>query len=283
MHFVHRAIKFARKTPREQAASLRYRLVDRGWIVPHEGNDRTTYVVGLFGTGRWYVNSLIVQNLLERARNFRDDLRFHSGPTSMIYSGHAAMKYHARGQALPDVTGRILEAVGLRAADLIFVVRHPLDALVTNWVWFRTFDRYRKKIDSVSDVYDSTADLCDDLEKNFPEFQAFAEGERDVYVGLGGPRCLSLHEFVEESELFMRSEALSLRLEDFMADAHKGFSKIIEVMSAKVDSHRLRLDPPRTKPYRYMAVRDKVPLFEKYIERLNGDTKMRIERIGYSL
>jgi hypothetical protein len=50
----------------------------------------------------------------------------------MIYSGHATMRHVSRAQELPEVMGRILEAVGSGFANLTFVYRHPLDSLLTN-------------------------------------------------------------------------------------------------------------------------------------------------------
>ena len=59
----------------------------------------------------------------------------------MIYSGHATMRHVSRGQMPPAVMSHILEAVRSGFADLIFVYRHPLDSLLTNWVWWRTYHR----------------------------------------------------------------------------------------------------------------------------------------------
>ena len=59
----------------------------------------------------------------------------------MIYSGHATMRYRFATQESPEVMSRILEAVRSGFADLIFVYRHPLDSLLTNWVWWRTYIR----------------------------------------------------------------------------------------------------------------------------------------------
>ena len=56
----------------------------------------------------------------------------------MIYSGHVTMRHVSRLQYPPEVTSQILEAVNSGFADLIFVYRHPLDSLLTNWVWWRT-------------------------------------------------------------------------------------------------------------------------------------------------
>ncbi len=292
MQLLQEIVRLARKPCREQLARVQRHLVDRrvnwGWNVPHLGNDRTAYVIGLSGTGRVYVNELILQNIGERAKYFREDLRFYPGPTSMIYSGHATMKYVSRAQMIPPVTSRILEAVRSGFADLIFVYRHPLDSLLTNWTWWGPVSRGVVKFPStlsfISKAYKTTDDLCADLEQNFCEFKAFAEGDPDFFAAVGGgPRFLSFPEFVEETELFLQSATLTLRLEDFMIDPLKEFSKIVEVMSVDLDLSRLRLAPPKTKPYRYLAVKEKVPQFRIFINELDAETKRRIEKIGYNV
>ena len=201
----------------------------------------------------------------------------------MIYSGHATIKYVSRDQELPAVTSRILEAVRSGFADLIFVYRHPLDSLLTNWIWWRTYLRDNTQIEGISQVYKNTDDLCADLEQNFLEFKAFAEGDPDFFAAVPGPRFLSFPEFVEETELYLQSATLTLRLEDFMIDPLKEFSKIVEVMSVDLDLSRLRVAPPRTKPYGYLAVKEKVPRFRDFINELDAETKRRIEKIGYML
>jgi hypothetical protein len=287
MPVLQRLIRFAQKSPREQwqvaRTHVRYHLVERGWKVPHQGNDRTAYVIGLLGTGRSYVTDLILQNIGERAEYYKGYIRFHPGPTSMIYTGHATMRRVSRGQALPVVTSRILEAVRSGFADLIFVYRHPLDSLLTNWVWWRILNRENRLISGISQVYKTTDDLCADLEQNFSEFKAFAEGDPSFWAAVVGRRFLTFPEFVEETELYLQSSTLSLRLEDFAIDPLKEFSRIAEVMSVGLDLSRLRIAPPRTKPYGYLAVKEKVPRFKDFINGLNAETKRRIEKFGYGL
>ena len=287
MQVLQKFISFARKFPREQLqaarAIVRNDLVEGDSKVPCLGNDRTAYVIGLFGTGRRYVNVLMEQNMGVRAKYVRDEIRLHPGPTSMIYSGHATMKHVSRAQALPAVTSRILDSVRSGFADLIFVYRHPLDSLLTNWIWWRTYISDNKTVPGISHVYKNRDDLCSDLEQDFLEFKNFAEGDPDFFVALPGPRFLSFPEFVEETELFLQSATLSLRLEDFMIDPFKEFSKIVEVMSVDLDLSRLRLAAPAAKPYGYLAVKEKVPRFRDFINGLNGDTKRRIENIGYNV
>jgi hypothetical protein len=234
-------------------------------------------------------------NIGKRAKYFRDEIRFHPGPTSMIFSGHATIRHVSRAQALPVVTSRIFEAVRSGFADLIFVYRHPLDTLLTNWIWWRTYIRDNIQIGGISDVYKNTDDLCADLEQNFSEFKAFAEGDPEFFAAVPGPRFLSFPELIEETELYLQAATLTLRLEDFMIDPLKEFSKIIEVMSVDLDLSRLcvapprtkaygyRVAPPRTKPYGYLAVAEKVPRFRNYINGLDAEIVRRIEKIGYNV
>jgi hypothetical protein len=279
---VQKLIRFARKSPREQFARVRKQLVEWGWYVPHLGNDRTAYVIGLHGTGRLYVNGLLLQNIGARAEYLIDELRFHPGPTSMIYSGHATMRYISRGQGLPAVTSRILEAARSGFADVIFVYRHPLDSLLTNWIYFSR-GKTKKFPFYISEAYKNADDLCADLEQNFGEFKALAAGDPDFFAAEGGPPFLSFQEFVEETELFLQSATLTLRFEDFMIDPLKEFSKIVEVMSVDLELSRLRVAHPTSKPYRHLAVKEKVPRFRNFIDELDAATKGRIENLGYDV
>jgi hypothetical protein len=245
--------------------------------------DRTAYVIGLFGTGRRYINELLLENIGERAKYFRDGIRLHPGPTPMIYSGHVTAKYPSRAQEVPAVMRAILESVQSGFADLIFVYRHPLDSLLTNWAWWRSYIGENRTISGISEVYQNTDDLCADLKANFLEFKSFAEGDSDFFAATPGPRFLSFREFVEETELQFQSNALALKLEDFMIDPRKEFSKILAVMSVDLDLDRLAVAPPRTKPYGHLAVRAQVPEFRLFMDGLDAETKRRIEKIGYKV
>jgi hypothetical protein len=285
MQVLQKTFRFARKPLRDQLKGIRWHLegTDWYWKVHSPGNDRTTYVIGLFGTGRWYINQLMLQNIGRRAKNVSYDLRFHRGPTSLIYIGHATIRYVSSFQALPAITDRIFQAVRSRFADVIFIYRHPLDSLLTNWVWWRTYLRYNIMVSGLSEVYKNTDELCVDLEQNFTEFKAFAEGDPDFFAAKPGSRYLSFPEFLEETELYLGRDTLALRLEDFMIDPLKEFSKITRVMSLDLDSSRLRVPPPRAKANGYLTVKEKVPRFRNFINELDNETKRRIEKIGYNV
>ncbi len=275
----------AHKTPRDHVQRVRSYLADADWYwrVRNPGTDRTTYIIGLFGTGRFYLNALILQHVGARAKYFRHAIRIRSGPTSMIYSGHATISHVSRAQVLPAVTSRILQAVRARTADLIFIYRHPLDSLITNWVWWRTYMRDRRMISSISQVYSGTNDLCADLDRHFSDFKAFVDADPAFFASLPGTPFLSFSEFVEETALFCQSATLAVRLEDFAVDPVNEFAKVVDVMSADVDVSRLQLAPPRAKPYAHLAVKAMVPRFRDFIAGLPAEAKRQIEGMGYTI
>jgi hypothetical protein len=284
---LQRLIRFTRKSPSEQSqviqAKLRRYLVDSGWKTPRLANDRTAYIMGLMGTGRSYLLGLIQQNIGARAEYIREYMRFHPCPTSMIYSAHATIRHASRGQALPSVSARMLESVRDRFAHLIFIYRHPLDSLLTNWVWWQIMTRDKAMVSGISEVYKNTGDFCAHLDRNFVEFESFAESTDLFWTGIWGWRFLPFQQFVEETELYLQSATLSLRLEDFMADPLKEFSKIADVMSASLDLSRLHVAAPRTKPYGFLTAKENVPRFRDFIEAVDPQTKRRIEKMGYEL
>jgi hypothetical protein len=264
-------------------ASMRQRRRASGQALERPAPPRTTYVVGLFGTGRTYLSEALRRNIGRRSIYLKDGIRCQPGPTSMIYTGHCTMKYPSRNQSSPAVTSEILESVRARDADLIFLYRHPLDSLLTNWVWWRTYLRYHTIVNGISQVYSNKDDLCADLLQNFLEFKAFCAGDPAFFASSSGTRFLSFTEFVEESELFLDAATLTLRLEDFMGDPVKEFLKIGAVMSVELDASRLRIAPPKSQPYGYRTVMQKVPPFRQFIEDLDGPTRARIQRLGYGI
>jgi hypothetical protein len=275
--FVPKAVRWRLRRAYEYPAET-----DWYWKVFSPGNDRTAYLIGLFGTGRLYINDLVMQHTGRRAKYFRDTIRLHQRPTSMIYSGHATIRYVSRHQALPSVTQVILEAVRSRIADLIFIYRHPLDSLLSNWVYWRTFlhDNYGV---CISQVYKKTYDFCADLDEHFSEFKAFADGDSNFFAAAPGPPFLSFREFIEETELYLQSATVALRFEDFMTDPAAEFAKIVEVMSVDPDLSRVPLLRPLSKPFRYLAAEKEVPRFKTFTDGLDAETKRRIERFGYTL
>lgn len=280
---LHRLVNFARVSTPEKLMAVQWHLsgTDWHWKTHSPGEDKTAYIIGLFGSGRGYVTELVRRHIGERACYIRYAIiRSHRVPTSLIYTGHATIKYVSRAQALPALTNRILETVRAGIADLIFIYRHPLDSLLSNWIYWRNYRDPISTHATISKVYKNTEEFCVELNQNFPEFIAFVEGDQ---TGPRRSRFLSFKEFVEETELFFQSATLALRLEDFTIDPLTEFSKVLTLMSVDLDLGRLHLSPPESKPYRYLSVREKVPRFGDFLNRLDAETRRRIERIGYSI
>ena len=288
MSFVQFCRRMAQKSPREIVWKICGILGEKDWYwkIRSPKNDRTAYVIGLYGSGRDYIGELIQKHLGERAKYFRSvggDVRVRQVQTSMVYSGHATVKHPSIGQAAPEVTSRLIEAARSRTVDLIFIYRHPLDSLLTNWIWGTQMNQGSIRPDYVSQKYKSTDDLCAYLEQNFSDFKAFAEGDPSWFKSGECPRFLSFREFVEETELFLQAATLAVRLEDFMVDPLKEFSKIAKTMSVDLDVRSLQIAPPKTKPYRYLAVSEKVPQFRDFVDGLDMETKRQIEYCGYKI
>ena len=146
----------------------------------------------------------------------------------MIYSGHATMRHVSRGQDVASGNEPYIGSgqIGICRFDfcLSSSPRFVADKLgLVADISFATTSR----IAGISQVYKNTDDLCADLEQNFSEFKSFAEGDPDFCAVVPGRRFLSFPEFVEETELYLQSATLTLRLEDFMIDPLKEFSKIV--------------------------------------------------------
>ncbi len=125
--------------------------------------------------------------------------------------------------------------------------------------------------------------MCVDLEKYFSEFETFAEGDPAFFPASNDPPFLSFPQFVEETELFIQSATLSLRMEDFAIDPPKEFLRLLSVMSPDFDSRGLHVAPPRSKMFRFLEVKERVPQFRDFVARLGAETKGRIEKMGYVL
>lgn len=275
--------RFVRKSPRKQWWSILSNLgeTDWYWRIHSPGRHKTTYLVGLYGTGRYYFDELMWEHFGERLKYIRSGVRFRSLPTAMIYSGHATIRYPSRSQELPEVTSRILEQVRSGLADWIFVYRHPLDSLLSNWVWWRTYLRDRTIEQTIASNYKTTDALAAALEQNWDEFQRFAAADPAFYAGSPGPPFLSFSQFVEETELHLQIATLALRLEDCIVDPKKEFAKLAKQMSVDLDMSRLQVVPPHAAAYRFLAVKEKSPRFRDFIHTLDAETKRRITQMGY--
>jgi len=308
MAFLRRVLKFARKPPRAQIAILRvYSAVLQAYALdrsqafvalavhrltrlnPFRGkvsSYSTIYVVGLFGSGRMYLGDVIRNHIGERAVYYRDELRHESTPTSMIYCGHMTLKHVSTGLNPPEFASRIVESVRSGAGRMIFIYRHPLDSLLTNWVWWRSNVRAGATGPEhgafISSSFKSLDALCEIVEQEWASFEAFAMGDPAFFADVPGACFLSFAEFVEESVLLFEQATLRLPFEAFMTNPYAAFVKVIDVISPEMrlscTSHIAR---PQSKPGTHLFVMKSVPRFNEFVNGIGTETKRLMLKLGY--
>jgi hypothetical protein len=301
MALLTRALTFARKPLRIQIAFLRASVIDRPQAFvtlarhrltgsnPASGNVRsasTIYIVGLFGSGRMYLGDVICDHIGERAHDFRDELRYESTPTSMIYSGHMTLRYVSTGFNPPEFGNRIVASVRSGAGKMIFIYRHPLDSLLTNWVWWRSYVRATaggpEPGGFISNSFHRLDELCATIEREWASFEAFAMGDSAFFADLPGARFLSFAEFVEESVLLFEQATLRLPFEAFMTNPYAAFLKVIDVISPEMRlSYKMHIRRPRSHPGTHLFVMKNVPCFNEFVNSVNPETKRLMLKLGY--
>ena len=315
MAFFRRALRFARKPPRAQIAILQayainrtqgfvgrtQTFIDRTQAFVTLALDRlaglkpfrskvssisTIYIVGLFGSGRLYLGDAICKHIGERALHFRDELRHESTPTSMIYSGHMTLRYVSRGLNPPEFANRIVESVRSGAGKMIFIYRHPLDSLLTNWVWWRSYLRAGAIATEhgafISSSFQNLDTLCEIVEQEWASFEAFASGDPAFFADLPGARFLSFAEFVEESVLLFEQATLRLPFEAFMTNPYAALVKVINVISPEMRlSFSVHIRRPQSKPGTHLFVMKGVPRFNEFVNSISPETRRLMLKLGY--
>ena len=308
MAFFRRVLKFARKPPRAQIAILRVYIAilqpyasDRAQafvalarhklarLNPFRGkvsSTSTIYVVGLFGSGRMYLGDVIRNHIGERAVHYRDDLQHESTPTSMIYCGHMTLKHVATGLNPPELASRIVESVRSGAGRMIFIYRHPLDSLLTNWVWWRSNLRAGATGPEhgafISSSFKSLDGLCEIVEREWASFEAFAMGDPVFFADVPGACFLSFAEFVEESVLLFEQATLRLPFEAFVTNPYAAFVKVVDVISPEMRlSCSLHIGRPQSKPGTHLVVMKQVPRFREFVNSISPETKRLMSKLGY--
>ena len=301
MALLTRALTFARKPLRIQIAFLRASVIDRPQAFvtsarhrltgsnPASGNVRsasTIYIVGLFGSGRMYLGDVICDHIGERAHDFRDELRYESTPTSMIYSGHMTLRYVSTGFNPPEFGNRIVASVRSGAGKMIFIYRHPLDSLLTNWVWWRSHVRAgagrQEQGAVISNSFRSLNALCETVEREWASFEAFAMGDPAFFAELPGARFLSFAEYVEESVLLFEQATLPLQLEGFTTNPYAAFLRVIDVISPGTRLNcTMYIRRPESKPGTHLFVMKNVPRFNEFVNRISPETRRLMLKLGY--
>jgi hypothetical protein len=248
---------------------------------------KPTYLLGLFGTGRQYLNSLFLKSNLEIAYYFRDCCHNYFGAVPVIFSGHVASTYERVGFRTPDFWRTLIERAAAGLVNLIFIYRHPLDSVLSNWAYFH----HLKKTGvprGIARGYKAAEDFHRDLNDNIYEFSLFCGGSQDFprvlagSYGKGG--FMSLFEFIRETEVFVSNPNVHcFRFEDFQRDATAEFKRLVSILAPNLTHQVDHAASPEASSSRYQSAKENVTSFRALMDSLPADVKKRIMALGYSV
>ena len=248
---------------------------------------KPTYLIGLAGTGRSYIHSLIFDSNLDIAYYLPECFDIYDGAVPVILSGHVGTTYHCDA-FLPGNLGRVLidrTAAGL--VNLIFINRHPLDTFLSYWAFTRTPIGTREN-GYVTTKYKSKEDFHRDLNDNLYSFSLLCGGSKDFGRIVAGPAAqwtvLSLLEFIHETEVFVSSRNVHcFRLEDFGSNPTEEFKRLVSILAPDLTPKPDNVPLPRSATSHYQSAKENVPSFRALVASLPRDIKKRIEALGYSM
>jgi len=249
---------------------------------------KPTYIIGLFGTGRWYLNSLILNSGLEIAYCFLDGINHYYGTVPLILSGHVTSIYETALCGAPAFGRELLSRAAAGLINLIFLYRHPLDSLLTNWAWFRDYLGTGKMTSGIDGAYKAEEKFHRDLNDNIYEFSLFCGGSKDFARIVKGPDAnwafLSLVEFINETEIVVSSPNVHcFRLEDFKSNAAREFKRLLSIVAPDLAPKLDGVPSPRSLSSRYQSAKQNVNSFRSLIGSLPAHIARRLEAMGYSV
>ncbi len=247
-------------------------------------------VIGLFGTGRnYFSNAFLSHSTL--APLFQDGLASCGmyANHSLICSGHATLRHQSSFQMEPDQT----EALLLRPLHdgfhrILFVLRHPVDSLFSNWAWWRRYcETGTPHNGAVKEVFGGNMGLIDDIRSNIPAFLSFmAEGS--IPSKLGGPaeHCsfLSFEQILDESLAWMKIPGVvSIRFEEI----HENLDTVSETITSLLSRRRwgsLVLESPLSTAFNYRQIFRGHPDIQSLVcAGIGKETSDKLARLGYCI
>lgn len=251
------------------------------------GRVKSTAMIGLFGTGRTYLTDLVLSQpqigllLHHSLHSVGNPSRF-----PVICSGHATMLRTSSLQHPPAFSEqRLIAPMQTGLHNIVLAVRHPLDALLSNWAWWRHYSQTRTEhLLGINGVFGSTERFCADVEANIEAFTAFATNGDLSKLGIEDMTFLSLEEFLDETLAWMNIEGVQImRFEDFTEPSGRQFEALNRCFFPNGD---LRLTPvlPRAKPYPYREIVAASSRIKNVLEELlSPSIREKIAHSGYAI
>ena len=233
--------------------------------VPSPGTFPCGVIVGLMGSGRTALTDFFLQYT---------DLSFGEGledfRAGTIRSGHVCQR-SVRGFSDPVVMDHLIRLGEEGRARLVFLLRNPLDSVITNWFWWRELDQTGRTIAGVADVEDPR-EIFHREQEDFLQFCATGNG------------FMSLTEYLEETlALFAHPLFHVIRFEDMIRDRFRTAKNLLTHLSCPFDPQRLvGIQPPRSKVDRHKDflapkfIRDLTDLQQEILRKLGYETSLDV-------
>lgn len=288
LHFMAKHPKSVYPNPYWQKAGWAWEVFVEA--VKTSENIKPLVVIGLFGTGRTYFSNAFLNNnvLAPLYQNGIDSCGMYANH-SMICSGHATLKYESSFQVEP---GKAFENLIRPLHDgfhnIVFVRRHPVDSLFSNWAWWRRFcDTGIPHGGAVKEVFGGNQGLIEDIRSNIPAFLKFmTEGcvpsrqndpaERSVF--------LSFEQMLDETLAWMDVPGV---VPISFEDIHENLDALSDTMTnllARRPWGALVLEPPRSSAFNYRQIfNDHKDIQSLVCAGIGRESSDKMARMGYCL
>lgn len=253
-------------------------------------NIKPLIVIGLFGTGRTYFSNAFLSNstlapLLQEGLASCGVYASHS----VICTGHATLKHSSSFQMEPDQTDKLL-LCPLRDGFhcILFVTRHPVDSLFSNWAWWRRFcDTGIPHHGAVKEVFGGNRGLIEDIRSNKKAFLKFMTEGRvpsrpnypaEVY------RFLSFEQALDESLAWMGVPGVVSIMFEGIHDHLDKVSDTITTLLARRRWGSLILELPVSSAFNYRQIFGDYPDIKSLVcDGIGRESSDKLTRMGYHL
>ena len=252
-----------------------------------ENDISSTVIIGLLGSGRTLLNNILDKSISYQFLKHEglENCGFKSR-IPMIYSGHATLKTVSSFQKNPDFSKKkLIEPLANGCHQMIFMLRHPLDSLFSNYFWWQHCILINSAHSlGISSVYRGLDEFIEKIESDIVSFCHFVETGEITKNNNGFGKFLSLNEFIYETFLWSQVPSMNVfKFEDFLDDYLGQIEKLEILLSPNC---RLPLSKARILGSRnnYKYICSKSESVKKIIQKsLTNFSEKAIVELGFEL
>lgn len=256
---------------------------------------KTVIINGAYGTGRNYFNYL-VQSQPSLLPYFRDCQQYcHPSKYPSINSTHAFFTVETP-YSWSDLSDFIAPESAIRTeVTLISVVRHPVDCLISNWIWFFNLLKDNTPYTSIANsAFSEDSTLAEFISTHISSLEQFANGSTLEHVfefldydnchdhRLRGPCFLSFSTLLEEMKVGSNLAHFTFEFESFSHSLSSSLSQFYS--SLGLDPNLIDtsfIQPPKAQAYRYKSLLILSEPLKRFVCRLSEEVG-GTDLLGYS-